>query len=85
MDVTSAEEVSAVVEKIKASGLPLWAVVNNAGIGLSSPWDWGKDVEVFEKTFNVNVLGVVRVSKHCIPLLRKSRGRIVNVASLAGK
>jgi NADP-dependent 3-hydroxy acid dehydrogenase YdfG len=33
---------------------------------------------------DVNVLGVVRVTKACLPLLREGGGRVINVASLAG-
>ncbi|OTF80373.1 hypothetical protein BLA29_011629, partial [Euroglyphus maynei] len=85
MDVTKQDDVKMVVEQIKQTGMPLWAIVNNAGIGMSVPFDWGNDVDVYEKTFNVNVFGLVRVTKYCMPLLRKSNGRIINVASVAGK
>ena len=84
MDVTKKEDVDSVVGEIKQSKLPLWAVVNNAGIGFGAFADWGKDMEAYEKIFNVNLFGVIRVTRACIPLLRKSDGRIVNVASLAG-
>lgn len=85
MDVTKADDVQNVVQQIKDTKMPLWGVVNNAGIGISCPFDWGRDIEPLEKTFGVNVYGVFRVAKFCMPLLRKSRGRLVNVASLAGK
>ena len=84
MDVTKPEEVNNVVEQIKQSGMPLWALVNNAGIGISVPFDWGNDIDVYRKVFDVNIFGVVRVTKSCMPLLRRSRGRIINVASAAG-
>ncbi|KAH7644110.1 d-beta-hydroxybutyrate dehydrogenase [Dermatophagoides farinae] len=85
MDVTKPEEVNNVVEQIKQSGMPLWALVNNAGIGISVPFDWGNDIDVYRKVFDVNIFGVVRVTKSCMPLLRRSRGRIINVASAAGR
>lgn len=85
MDVTKAEDVQNVVTQIRKSKMHLWAVVNNAGIALGCPFDWGNDVDEYRKTFDVNVLGVVRVTKNCIPLLRESKGRIVNIASVAGK
>ncbi|KAH9494034.1 peroxisome assembly protein (Peroxin-2), variant 6 [Dermatophagoides farinae] len=85
MDVTKPEEVNNVVEQIKQSGMPLWALVNNAGIGISVPFDWGNDIDVYRKVFDVNIFGVVRVTKSCISLLRQSNGRIVNVASLAAR
>ena len=85
MDVTKPEEVKNVVEQIKQSRKPLWALVNNAGVGVSVPFDWGNDVDIHQKVFDVNVFGLIRVTKYCMPLLRQSNGRIVNLASLAGK
>nr|XP_027196958.1 estradiol 17-beta-dehydrogenase 2-like [Dermatophagoides pteronyssinus] len=85
MDVTKPDEVKMVIEQIKQSNKPLWALVNNAGIGISVPFDWGNDVDVYQKVFDVNVFGLVRVTKYCMPLLRKSNGRIINVASLAAR
>lgn len=85
MDVTKAEDVETAISAVRASKLPLWAVVNNAGIGFGAFFDWGEDVEVYRKLFDVNLFGVVRVTKAAIPLLRESKGRIVNVASLAGR
>lgn len=34
---------------------------------------------------NVNLLGVVDVTINLLPLIRKARGRVVNVASVAGR
>ncbi len=65
-------------------GLELWAVVNNAGIAVNTPIEWGFDIKELNKIFSVNVFGAVRVAKLSIPLLRKSNGRVINVSSLAG-
>ena len=62
----------------------LWAVVNNAGIATFTEIEWCS-VDQFQRILDVNVLGVVRVTKAFLPLLRYSHGRVVNVASLAGK
>ena len=85
MDVTKQSDVESVLEAIKQTKLPLWAVVNNAGIGFYIPFDLGRDIDEYKRIFEVNLFGVIRVTKNCIPLLRKSQGRIVNVSSLAGK
>ena len=63
MDVTKAEDVERIVSEIQKSKKPLWAIVNNAGIALGCPFDWGKDVDEYTKTFDVNVFGLVRVTK----------------------
>ncbi|XP_054715049.1 D-beta-hydroxybutyrate dehydrogenase, mitochondrial-like isoform X2 [Uloborus diversus] len=61
----------------------LWAVVNNAGI--SKGTSLGRTcIEDVEEVMNVNVLGAIRITKSFLPLLQKSRGRVVNVASASG-
>ncbi|CAG2114257.1 unnamed protein product [Medioppia subpectinata] len=85
MNVTDCEEVANVFNQIKCSGLELWAVVNNAGIAINAPIEWGHDIRELSHTFDVNVFGAVRVAKQSLPLLRISKGRIINVSSLAGR
>jgi len=85
MDVTNYEEVSEAINQIKSSGIQLWAVVNNAGIAINTPIEWGHDVNELSKMLSVNVYGMVRVTKLSMPLLRQSKGRIINVTSVAGK
>lgn len=60
----------------------MWAVVNNAGVTYSSEIEWCP-IENFQRTIDVNTIGVIRVTKTFLPLLRKSQGRIVIVASMA--
>lgn len=59
-------------------------MVNNAGI-LQHPADAElQPISAVKLYMDVNFLGAVKVSQVFLPLLRKSRGRIVNVSSLAG-
>ena len=85
MDVTDPTDVVNGIKQIECSGLPLWAVVNNAGIAINAPIEWGFDVQELNDTFGVNVFGAVRVTKQSLPLLRRSMGRIINISSIAGK
>ena len=63
----------------------LWGLVNNAGIldGLAlleiTPL---ADVE---RHVDVNLYGMIRVTTAFLPLVRKSRGRIVNISSMCGR
>ena len=57
--------------------------MNNAGILIHGLIEW-QSIELMKKTFEVNYWGMVRVTKAMLPLLKKSRGRIVNVTSLGG-
>lgn len=64
--------------------LDLWAVINNAGISLGTPECEWCPLDRYQRVMDVNFIGVIRVTKAFLPLVRKSRGRIVNVASIAG-
>jgi NAD(P)-dependent dehydrogenase (short-subunit alcohol dehydrogenase family) len=55
--------------------MPLYAVVNNAGVGGRSS---------LAEVLGVNTFGVLRVCEACLPLLDAGVGRIVNVTSAAG-
>lgn len=63
----------------------LWALVNNAGI-LGLPAD-GELIPMtgYKKCMAVNFFGAVEVTKAFLPLLRKSKGRLVNISSMAGE
>ncbi|GLH06273.1 Dehydrogenase/reductase SDR family protein 7-like [Gryllus bimaculatus] len=64
------------------SGSKLWAVVNNAGILQCAESEW-MDIDDLKQILDVNTLGPIRVTKAFLPLLRQSKGRIVNLISLA--
>jgi NAD(P)-dependent dehydrogenase (short-subunit alcohol dehydrogenase family) len=82
LDVTDEEQVAKAVADIPA----LDVLVNNAAVAV----EWGVPaVEVsadqMRAAFEVNVFGVVTVTRACVPLLRRSpAGRIVNLASQLG-
>lgn len=60
-------------------------LVNNAGYGLFQYCD-EMPVEAFAEMMNVNYLGMVRCTKAVLPSMKAAgKGRIVNVASIAGK
>lgn len=63
----------------------LWGLVNNAGTGMpGAPNEWlSKDD--FARVLNVNLLGPIDVTLRLLPLIRKSKGRIVNVSSIVGR
>lgn len=65
--------------------LGLWGLVNNAGISVPTAPNVWLAKEDFQKMLDVNLLGLVDVTIHMFPLLRKAKGRIVNVASIMGR
>ncbi|KAM9269132.1 17-beta-hydroxysteroid dehydrogenase type 2 [Cariama cristata] len=86
LDITNATQVKEaylkVSEKVQNTGL--WGVVNNAGI-LGFPADGELlPMSTYRQCMEVNFFGAVEVSKIFLPLLRKSKGRLVNMSSMAG-
>jgi NAD(P)-dependent dehydrogenase (short-subunit alcohol dehydrogenase family) len=61
----------------------LSGLINNAGIFFPGPLEL-VDQEQFRKMLEVNVLGTHAVTRECLPLLRRGRGRIVIMGSIAG-
>ncbi len=60
-------------------------LINNAGYGLVSTVEDVTEEEMFNQ-FNINVFGVLRVSKAIIPKMRsKNSGIIINISSFLGK
>uniref|UniRef100_A0A6I8NQX9 Hydroxysteroid 17-beta dehydrogenase 2 n=1 Tax=Ornithorhynchus anatinus TaxID=9258 RepID=A0A6I8NQX9_ORNAN len=86
MDVTKPAQVKEayrrVLEKVQDTGL--WAVVNNAGIiGYVGDGEL-TSMNVFRQCMEVNFFGAIEVTKTFLPLLRKAKGRLINVSSMAG-
>lgn len=66
-------------------GKGLWGLVNNAGTGMpGAPNEW-LSRDDFARVLNVNLLGPIDVTLRLLPLIRKSKGRIVNVSSIVGR
>lgn len=84
LDVTKEQTIQNAVKEIsKESEHTLVGLVNNAGIGMRSVLEIIPKEE-FQKVFDINVVGLHSVTVEFLPLLRKNRGRIVNIGSEAG-
>jgi len=79
-DIDSAVEL--IAEETKDKG-GLYCVINNAGVNFGTIVDWTSEND-FRKTMEVNFFGLVKVTKAFFPLLKKTKGRFVNISSLAG-
>ncbi len=65
-------------------------LVNNAGITGGNGTTWELDPAVWRRTIEVNLIGPYLTCRHVVPVMRKAAGgkgygRIVNIASVAGK
>ncbi|XP_059199015.1 retinol dehydrogenase 7-like [Centropristis striata] len=87
LDVTNSESVSKTAASIKTlvGQKGLWAVVNNAGVAYpSAPTDW-LTIGDYKAMLAVNLCGVIDVTLSVLPLIKKAKGRVVNVASVFGR
>ncbi|HLK59067.1 MAG TPA: SDR family NAD(P)-dependent oxidoreductase [Chthonomonadaceae bacterium] len=75
LDVTSVAQIQRAVEEVDT----LDVLINNAGIAI---YDDLNNLEVIEQHLAVNFLGMFKVTHAFLPLLRRSRGAIVNNLSL---
>ena len=85
VDVSNYKEVENCTKEItKKSNVDI--LINNAGItGPTSPL-WEYDVKIWKKVVDINLMGTFNCCKAIVPnMIKNNYGRIVNVASVAGK
>ena len=82
-DVTRDGDVLRVVEDLAARGIGIDVVYANAGFGVAGNVQ-RLSIADYQRQFDTNVFGVLRTVKETVPALRKSRGRLVLVGSVAG-
>ncbi len=82
LDVTRPESIASAL--VACGEEPLAGLVNNAGVAVVGPLEL-VPIDEWRRQFEVNVLGLVAVTQAFLPLLRRGRGRIVNVGSIAGR
>lgn len=83
LDVTIQSEIDAAVQTVIDEDRGLYAVVNNAGVGLMAPLI-ELDEDDLDFIFDVNVYGPYRITKAFAPLLIESKGRVITIGSIAG-
>ncbi|MCS6863504.1 MAG: SDR family NAD(P)-dependent oxidoreductase [Gemmataceae bacterium] len=88
-DLTKETDVDRVFREIVSQAGPVDILVNNAGVASRKGRDvpvWESVREDWEYVFNINVIGVVLCCKAVLPsMIERKYGRIVNIASIAGK
>jgi len=85
LDITDASSVKEAVDAIYSKHKQIDILVNNAGYGLVSTVEDVTEEQMLSQ-FNVNVFGVLRVSKAVIPIMRENKsGIIINISSFLGK
>ena len=85
VDVSNFKDVKKTVDEItKSSNIDI--LINNAGITGSTSSLWDYDVEEWNRIIQINLMGTFNCCKNIVPnMIKNNYGRIVNVASVAGK
>ena len=85
VDVSNFEDLKKIVLEItKLSSIDI--LINNAGITGSTSSLWDYDVAEWNKIVQINLMGTFNCCKCIVPnMIKNNYGRIVNVASVAGK
>jgi 3-oxoacyl-[acyl-carrier protein] reductase len=82
-DVTNSSDVKSLFRKVRSQLNGLDVLINNAGTARMSPMIL-TPAETAENIFDLNFMGVFRLSSQAVRLLRRSKaGRIVNLSTVA--
>ncbi len=83
LDVTNTTHIEQTVKLITQNRIKLDVIINNAGIAVLGPLIELNESDLIRQ-FDVNVLGVFRITKAMFPFLRETKGRIINIGSTSG-
>ncbi|MCI8741776.1 MAG: SDR family oxidoreductase [Lachnospiraceae bacterium] len=82
-DATSEEEVKAMVAKTVETYGRIDTLINNAGgLGGRSAFE-GMETPFWNRVMDLNLTGAFFASRECIPWLKKTKGTIINITSIA--
>lgn len=84
LDVTDSASIEAAVGVVRAGGVRLTGLVNNAGVVLGGPVE-SLSLQDVRAAFEVNCFGAIALTQAALPLLREQPSRIVFVGSVSGR
>lgn len=84
-DVTDQEECRELVERTVAEYGRLDTLINNAGLSMWMKFEEVEDLSTLEYLTRVNYFGSMYCTYYALPHLKKTRGRIVAIASVAAR
>jgi short-subunit dehydrogenase len=83
-DVSDEAACRRLIERTLERFSALDVLVNNAGIGMIARFEDVEDLSAYERLMRVNYMGSVYPTFYALPALKRARGQLVAVASLAG-
>lgn len=86
LDVTNPHDIERALKTIRSEMNPdrELILVNNAGIASGGPIE-GIKIEEWRKVFDVNLFGMVEMTRALLPLIRQTKGRVINIGSISGR
>ncbi|MFF8717309.1 SDR family NAD(P)-dependent oxidoreductase [Streptomyces sp. NPDC015184] len=79
-DITDSADIAAAIAHIQQRHQHLDVVINNAGMAPVQPLE-ELDMADFDRVYAVNVRGLVDVTRQALPLLKASRGSVINLST----
>jgi short-subunit dehydrogenase len=83
VDVTNALQINQAYKTIYEKEKQIDIIINNAGMGISGSIEYAVQSDI-QDIFNVNFNGLHYSTQAALPYLRASKGKIINVGSVAG-
>ncbi|KAJ6644712.1 hypothetical protein lerEdw1_013627 [Lerista edwardsae] len=88
LNVCDSEDVNRAVDHmsstLKDPQTGLWGLVNNAGISTFGEVEF-TSMDTYKEVAEVNLWGTIRTTKAFLPLIRRAKGRVVNISSMMGR
>ncbi|XP_060098858.1 D-beta-hydroxybutyrate dehydrogenase, mitochondrial-like [Heteronotia binoei] len=88
LNVCSNQEVEHALEVVQKSlkrpEQGLWGLVNNAGVASFGDVEF-TSLEKYQAVADVNLWGTIRMTKAFLPLIRRAKGRVINMSSMLGR
>jgi len=82
LDMVNVGQIEPVIESCKLLQEGLFGLVSNAAVEILKP-AMEFSLDELEKIWRINILGPIRMMQACYPLLKKSKGSIVHIGSVA--
>jgi NAD(P)-dependent dehydrogenase (short-subunit alcohol dehydrogenase family) len=88
MDVTKSSDIRDAFLEISSAqskhAMTEFSLINNAGIAIGGPCE-GVPMSEWRGLFDVNVFGLIETTQVFLPLLRQTKGRVINIGSISGR
>ncbi|TRY31276.1 SDR family oxidoreductase [Aliiglaciecola sp. M165] len=81
-DITSEKDIEALIAEVTNRWGSIDVLVNNAGVATGGALEF-EDIDQWQWVMNINLLGMVRMTRACVPLMQPG-AKIINIASQAG-